>query len=79
MPKRKMTTGVLARDTEDEGSGIVFFIGLKRNQVRRGRGFWRTTNGVIKTKTRDFTEDWKKDYDLKPPRRGTAFEVEIEL
>ncbi len=78
MPKQKMTSGVLCRDKDDDGE-IVFFPGLRRRDVRSvGRGYWEWKKGYIEY-TEFSLEDWKKTYDMKPPRRGTAFEVEIEL
>ena len=78
MPKRKMTSGVLARDKNGD---IVFFNGQRRKDVELmadGLWTWRKTSSI--GDLTEFTpEDWKKTYDLKPPRRGSVFEVEIEL
>ncbi len=80
MPKRKMTSGVLARDRKNNDSTIVFFARLRRDQVEQFHGFWTVATAVDNIEAREFTEDeWKYIYDMKPPRRGTAFEVEIEL
>ena len=79
MPKREMTSGMLTRDKGVLGGSITFFSGLKRRDVKFDPdGYW-LWKGVL-PRFEEFTlEDWKKNYDLKPPRCGTAFEVEIEL
>ncbi len=80
MPKRKMTAGVLGRDKNEDDGYIAFYKGLRREDVKlTDNGFWVRKKGHTDDYTEFTPEDWKKTYDLKPPRRGTAFEVEIEL
>ena len=79
MPKQKMTTGVLARDKDKVGE-IVFCAGGRRKDVRlTSSGFWAWKTDFSKPYTEFSPDEWEKNYDLKPPRKGTAFEVEIEL
>ena len=74
-----MEDGIMTRDKAALGSWITFFFGLKRRDVELNPdGYW-LWKGVCSRRVEFSSEDWAKTYDLKPPRRGSAFEVEIEL
>ena len=74
-----MEDGVLTRDKAALGGSITFFFGLKRRDVKFDPdGYW-LWKGVL-PRFIEFTEaEWRETYDLKPPRRGTAFEAQVEL
>ncbi len=79
MPKRKMKTGMLCRDSIRESGLVVFFSDVKRQDIQKDfSGLWNLKGiGPLAT---TFTETkWGENYDLKPPKHGSAFEVEIEL
>lgn len=78
----KMTKGVLARDTDDRGL-VAFFPGLTRNEVcfYPFTGEWDVpVGGKYREAIHDWVpEEWKEQYDMPLPRKGRAFEAEIEL
>jgi len=82
MAKAKMVSGVLARDNRKNGEEcvVVFFPGVKREEISSAVGFWDTSNDNACDGLREWTpEEWREEYDLPLPRKGRAFEVEIEL
>ncbi len=88
---KKMVSGVLCKDRRNKimDRPIVFF-GTSRAHVQLlGSMYW--TAAPFKTRPRTVrqwtAEDFAEEYDLrdengkpcKPPRAGTAFEVDLEL
>ncbi len=93
MAKTKMVDGVLCKDKQEvSAKTLVFFPGLHRGDVGLGIGglldFWDKKPGSPGSRWKAWTpEKFTEKYDLrdsnnkpcKPPRAGTAFEVELEL
>ncbi len=81
--KIKMTDGVLCRDKKDAGGCVVFFAGLGRKEMELGEssGLWMPNDKSLEGgAVEEFSpKEWKKNYDLKPPRCGSAFEVSVQL
>jgi len=78
--KPKMVDGYLCRDKMRDEAGIglrgtiVFFHGGDDPPYKVGFGW----DGLWPLKEWTLRE-WKKDYDLTPPRPGRKFEVSLEL
>ena len=83
----KMTSGILARDRYDDsfdkGRCIVFFPAAKRGDVGlSSAGTWDWLSSVGGPDSQSWTPDeWAAQVNAKfaLPRRGTAFEIELEL
>lgn len=80
--KTKMTDGVLCRDKKSAGGCVVFFAGLGRKEVElsKGNGLWLPTISANHDGVSESTKkEWEEDYDLTPPRCGSAFEASVQL
>jgi len=77
----KMTKGVLARDG-DEDSNVIFFPNADKKAIRKNHSTKRWYNEK-RIGVKPYHEwppiKWKAEYDLPMPRKGMAFEAEIEL
>lgn len=79
MAKVKYTSGVLCRDKG--GAGFIgFFAELLRDGAWKGdSGFWWGLGWAARPQYSWTLAEWKATYDLAPPRKGQAFECEVQL
>lgn len=78
--RRKYTSGVLCRDGAG-GALIVFFSSQKRDGVyfNSANQMWWSED-IEGPVAKEWTpKEWKATYKLTPPRKGQAFECDVEL
>jgi len=84
--KSKYTEGVLARDKKSGGSWITFYSAGEdgrvpcREDIHVGSGGkWEQHGGDTCFSERVWDSEWPWPYRADLPRRGSAFECELEL